>query len=222
VSVAEGLYGGAEPVGRVVSSIVTLQEAPALHRSTTSSTTMGAAVLAAERGSDPADLGHRRDKALALAHSQRLAHTVGVNGFFTALAAAARRSQGRVQLIEWWSERRCAATWGHIVRPDGYGRWREGSDEIDFFLEYDRGTEPLARLTDRIHAYGDLAAATGLTTPTLLWLPSPRREAEVRRAIAGAPVPVAITFGQDPSGEVWLPLSSQERRMSLPHLWRMT
>ncbi|MBA2319072.1 MAG: hypothetical protein H0V93_15025, partial [Euzebyales bacterium] len=48
-------------------------------------------MLAAERGIDR-ELGYRRDKAWAIAHNQRLAHVVGVNGFFAALAAAAHRS----------------------------------------------------------------------------------------------------------------------------------
>src|SRR6266536_174698 len=41
-----------------------------------------------------AELGYRRDRALAIFHSATLAHTVGVNGFFTALTAYARASRG--------------------------------------------------------------------------------------------------------------------------------
>jgi Replication-relaxation len=32
------------------------------------------------------------------------------------------------------------------VRPDAYGRWREGSGEVEFFLEFDFGTEGLGKL----------------------------------------------------------------------------
>ena len=85
----------------------------------------GAAVLAAEDGITPGDLGYRRDRALAIALSPRLAHTTGANGFFTTLAAAARASRGQAALDCWWSERRCAAIWGDLARPDGYGRWRD-------------------------------------------------------------------------------------------------
>jgi hypothetical protein len=110
----------------------------------------GAAVLAAEQGIEPRRLGYRPDKALEIAHSQRLRHLVGVNGFFAALMAYARqqRCQGAsaATLAVWWSERRCADRWGDVVRPDGYGRWCEHDREVDFFLEYDRGTEPLHRL----------------------------------------------------------------------------
>ena len=99
----------------------------------------GAAVLAAEQGIEPRRLGYRPDKALEIAHSQRLAHLVGVNGFFTALVGYARqqRCQGAsaATLTVWWSERRCRDRWGDVVRPDGYGRWREHDREVDFFLE---------------------------------------------------------------------------------------
>jgi len=143
-------------------------------------------VLAAEHDTDLRRLGYRADKALQLAHSQRLAHTVGVNGFFTSLLGHARhRPPGRARLTAWLSERRCADQWGRIVRPDGYGRWQEAGREVDFFLEYDRGTEPLERLSSKLHGYGELADATGIPTPVLLWLYSAGREASVREALAG-------------------------------------
>jgi hypothetical protein len=49
----------------------------------------------------------------------------------------------RAALTVWWSEWRCAVNCGRLVRPGGYGRWREHEREVDFFLEYDRGTGPL-------------------------------------------------------------------------------
>ena len=168
---------------------------------------MGAAVLAAQRGIDPADLGYRRDKALALAHNQRLAHLVGVNGFFSGLTAAAR-SRPDASLVHWWSERRCAATWGEIVRPDGYGRWHQNNTDVDFFLESDRGTEPLARLVDKLDGYADLQTGTGVTTWVLFWLPGPRREAALRKLLDHPPVPVATAYPVpdcSPIDAVWLP-----------------
>jgi hypothetical protein len=188
----------------------------------------GAAVLAAERGIEPRRLGYRQDKALAIAHSQRLAHVVGVNGFFTALAGYARqqRAQG-ARLAVWWSERHCADRWGRLVRPDGYGRWREGHREVDFFLEYDRGTEPLERLTAKLHAYSQLADATQIPTPILLWLPSPGREASVRQALASetrwARVPFLIAtasaaLGHGPAEQAWLPLGQTWPRRRLIEL----
>jgi hypothetical protein len=52
---------------------------------------VGAAVVAVERGEHPDDFYYRSEKALAVESSPRLAHLLGVNGFFTALVREARR-----------------------------------------------------------------------------------------------------------------------------------
>jgi Replication-relaxation len=49
---------------------------------------LGAALIAAETGVDLTDLSWRRTLAHDLAASQRLAHLVGLNGFFTGLLRA--------------------------------------------------------------------------------------------------------------------------------------
>jgi hypothetical protein len=192
---------------------------------------LGAAVLAADHDGDPRRVGYRQDKALALAHSQHLGHVVGVNGFFTTLAAAARHRRPHAAsgaaLVVWWSERRCAGHWGRLVRPDGYGRWREGDREVDFFLEYDCGTEPLGRLAAKLHAYRQLAEATQIATPVLFWLPTAGREATVRHALVGqtrwaaVPFPVATanpTLGSGPAEQAWLPLGHTWPRRRLVEL----
>jgi Replication-relaxation len=180
---------------------------------------LGAQVLAAERGLSTSELGYNRTQTLAIAHSQRLAHQVGVNGFFAALAAAARRRR-EATLLAWWSERRCAQRWGRLVRPDGFGRWAEAGRTVEFFLEWDAGTETLAKVAGKLRGYADLAAGSGIWTPVLLWLPSPGREAEIRRAIATPPVPVASAHGRalDPSAAVWLPTGAHTRRLRLAAL----
>jgi len=202
----------------------------------------GAAVLAAEDGITAAELGYRRDRALAIALSAELAHTTGANGFFTALAAAARASGGHAALDCWWSERRCAGVWGDLARPDGYGRWTQHSTgtapaSTDFFLEYDNGTENLARLIAKLAGYRNLAARTGIPTPILFWLPTPRREAALRARLAGAPphgtpdaasaaaipgVPVATaasgTAPGGPAGAAWLPAGGPGPRLRLAQL----
>jgi hypothetical protein len=110
------------------------------------------------------------------------------------------------------------------VRPDGYGRWQEHGREVDFFLEYDRGTEPLQRLTAKLIAYGELADATEIPTPVLLWLPSSGREASVRQVLggqtrwAGVPFLVATAsaaLGRGPAEQVWLPLGQTRPRRRL-------
>jgi len=151
---------------------------------------------------------------------------------FASLARAARRGGG--ELACWWSERRCAALWGDLARPDGYGRWHEPAPadaaEAEFFLEYDTGTEDLPRLVAKLTGYRMLAARTAITTPVLFWLQSPRREAALHARLAADPrggmigaVPVATATpalaGQDgPAGAVWLPASWAGPRLRLAQI----
>jgi len=183
---------------------------------------LGAALLAAERGIEPRELGWRRDKALAIAYSQRLGHIVGTNGFFTSLAGYARRHPRRgVELAEWWSERRCRATWGEIVQPDGFGRLRQHDRLLDFFLEYDNATEPTQRVAAKLDSYAELARAKDLFTPVLFWFPTPGREASVRRTLGRPELPVATAYaqvGRNPAEAVWLPLGLQHPRRRLIEL----
>ncbi|GLY71675.1 replication-relaxation family protein [Amycolatopsis taiwanensis] len=187
----------------------------------------GAAVLAAEDGLDVKDLGYRHDRAFAIAHSLRLAHTVGVNEWFTALVARARHSDPaeHAVLTAWWPEARCARHFGDLIKPDAYGRWTTQGTEIEFFLEYDFGTEILAKLAGKLAGYAALAEATGITTPVLVWLQSSRREATARRLLHRAwreldnprTVPVATAAADllnpeaehpSPADKVWLPLDN--------------
>jgi Replication-relaxation len=169
----------------------------------------GAEVLAAEDDMTAAQLGYRHDRAIGIAWSPRLAHTAGANGVFTALAAAARRGEGT--LACWWSERRCAALWGDLTRPDGYGLWSGPAGVCDFFLEYDTGSEDLGRVAAKLAGYADLAARTAITTPVLYWLASgARREQQLHAvlgtaAIPGVPVATATPAAGGPAGAVWLP-----------------
>ena len=157
---------------------------------------------------------------------------------FCALAAQGRRA-GDAALTCWWSERRCAALWGDLARPDGYGQWTEhapaGPAVTDFFLEYDTGSENLHRVAAKLAGYRDLAARTGITTPVLFWLPTARREAGLRAllastagsgpgartagAIPGVPVatttPEAAAGGAGPAGAIWLPAGQPGPRLRL-------
>ncbi|MFF0147038.1 protein involved in plasmid replication-relaxation [Amycolatopsis sulphurea] len=187
----------------------------------------GAAVLAAEDGLDVKELGYRHDRAFGIAHSLRLAHTVGVAEWFTALVDRARHSHAeeRSTLGAWWSEARCARHFGDLIKPDAYGRWASAGGEIEFFLEYDFGTEALAKLAGKLAGYAALAEATWITTPLLVWLPTSRREATARRLLARAwrelddpcSVPVATAAAEllnpeaahpSPADEVWLSLDT--------------
>lgn len=208
----------------------------------------GAAVLAAEDGLEVKDLGYRQHRAFGIAHSLTLAHTVGIGDWFTALVARARHNPDDA-LTAWWSEVRCGRLFGDLVKPDAYGRWRHHDREIEFFLEYDFGTEVLSTVAAKLHGYARLAAATGITTPLLVWLPTSHREAAARRLLARTlrdldhphQVPVATATAElldpgtpnpSPADPVWLPLdttSVQTARHALhelldlwPHLQRPT
>jgi len=202
----------------------------------------GAAVLAAEDGLSPAAVGYRHDRAVGIGHSLRLAHTVGVNGLYTALVSLARHTDagrasgglGERAVTAWWPETRCARLWGDLARPDAYARWHENGAEIEFFLEYDTGTEPLTRVAGKLHDYQRLADATAITTPVLFWFPTPAREAAGRQALAATlaalaqpeSVPVVTTTAQpiaapragrattapdSPAGARWLTLDPGRR-----------
>jgi Replication-relaxation len=185
---------------------------------------LGAALLAAHANGEPAQLGYRRDRTLALAHSQRLAHLVGVNGFFSALTHHAHHHPD-TQLERWWAEQRCTAHWGGLIRPDGYGRWRDHHRRVDFFLEYDRGTQAPHRLAGKLGSYLDLTHASGIATPVLIWLPTPSREATIRHALGGTSLPVATatpTPDHSPAGPLWQPLQGSGPRwrlIDLPGAW---
>ncbi|WP_433177304.1 replication-relaxation family protein [Actinoallomurus sp. CA-150999] len=174
--------------------------------------TAGAEVIAAERGLSLKELGWRRDRATAVMLSAKLGHLLGVNGFFTRLAA--RSEQGR--LSEWWPEARCAATWKKFVQPDGYGRWNTGDRSLDFFLEYDNGTETLARVIAKIDSYMRLTQATGISTPALFYFTSPRREANFRRGCPPVGLPVLTASARadlnEPADSIWARLGSDDRR----------
>jgi hypothetical protein len=176
----------------------------------------GAAVIAAERGQTPPNPRLVERRALALAASQRLGHLVGANGFFTALAAAARASGGACTLAAWLSESQCAARFGDLVRPDGYGVWSSGQRVTGFCLEYDNGTETTTRVAGKLAGYADLAIAENAPVLVLLWLPTPAREAAVRPALAraGAAGVLAATGTPamgGPAGPAWLPVGASRR-----------
>lgn len=180
----------------------------------------GAALVAAERGVEapkPADL---RRRSLRLAASPRLPHLLGVNGWFCALAGHARTHPGTA-LLDWWSERRCAEQYGELVRPDGYGVFAEDGRQVEFFIEYDTGSEPLGRLAAKLPGYGELAAAAGPDHRVLLWLQSTTREAHLHRhfadhtpacPVATAAAELAAAFDTGPAGPVWLVPGSERRR----------
>ena len=167
----------------------------------------GARLVAARRAVAPPRPATWALRVERLAESPRLRHRLGVNGFFTDLAAYARAHPDRVTgpdgiggLTTWWSER--AATgffWtshgGRDVRlrPDGYGCWEHhsagpgagaGGGVVRFFLEHDNGTEPHADLVGKLATYTDFPTHHfGILAFTV---PGARRETNLHRALTRA------------------------------------
>ncbi|MQY23022.1 replication-relaxation family protein [Nocardia macrotermitis] len=183
----------------------------------------GAAVLAAEAGIEVTALGYRPERALAVAHSLRLTHTVGIAEWFTTLTTAARHHPDPSAVLAWWSEVRCARLWGDLVRPDAFCRYTRAGERLDFFLEYDLASSSTTRVAAKLLGYSELARGSGVTTPVLVWVPTTGRETPVRRALLEtwarlpdpATVPVATaaadlldptTGDPSPADRVWLPL----------------
>jgi len=197
----------------------------------------GAHIIAAQHDLPVTQLGYRDDRVLSWAHSLQLAHRVGISTVFADLIAHAREPHATGRLTAWWSEERCQRLFGHTVRPDGYGRWHTSTgEEIEWFLEYDFGTEALPQLAAKLRGYHALAAATSIATPVLIWLPTARRETTARQALAHAHhaltcpqlVPVATTHAPalddtgEPAGAAgarWLPLHTHHpHRLTLAEL----
>ena len=181
---------------------------------------LGAMVTAAEADRDPDQTHWQQEKALAIGRSQRLAHLVGTNGFFSALLAEGRRRDDRA-LSLWWSERYCASNFNEIARPDGLGIWEERDALVTFCLEYDRSTETLERLEKKLKSYEDLQIASGYAYWVLFCFGHPRREAGARRVLAGATVPVATAAlgpTQRPHEAIWAPIGYDGCRMRLAEL----
>ena len=119
---------------------------------------------------------------------------------FTRLIHHARQPESPGRLTAWWSEERCARSFGDIVRPDAYGRWEQGRGDVEWFLELDFGTETLRRLTFKVNAYDRLAEATNIHTPILIWTTTLRREARLREVLAetlGGPRPSGAGADRD-------------------------
>lgn len=184
--------------------------------------TIGAHVLAANDGSDIERSRVRRDRQLAVAQSTHLEHRVGANGFFTALIAAAR-TDGHAELGEWlnatdtagWVDAHCGE-WGvGLPHPDGYGHWSKDSRSMEFFLEWDTGTETHRQLTRKMERYVAFTENAVRAVPWVLFVfPTPRRETNARgalRRVEGAGrVSVATTHlpgAHEPHTAVWSLLS---------------
>jgi len=93
-------------------------------------------------------------------HSYRqnllLAHRIGVNTFFCALAEASRAHEDHC--LATWRPEHWVRTRAAEVKPDGFGRYLHPGGACEFYLEYDRGTEGFGALSRKLEGYLRLAA----------------------------------------------------------------
>ena len=163
---------------------------------------IGAALAAAARDVDPPTPATVRKRVLRLSQRPQLDHLVGLNEWFCRLATEAREiGAGReARLAEWWGERHCAEQYGAIVRPDAAATYIEDERRVDFFFEYDNGTETIGRVTAKLTRYGELGEAGGPKVPVLIWCDSAVRERHLADAIgararAGFPSRITVATG---------------------------
>jgi protein involved in plasmid replication-relaxation len=182
---------------------------------------LGAQLVAAQRGVDLADLDWTRAKTLRLATSTQLQHLIEASGFFTRLAQALRQMPNAA-LLAWTGQRRCAQRWGDLVRPDGHARLALPTGRLQIWLEWDRGTEPHARLHDKLDRYEELALALEEPLTLLFVAPGERRERHIRDGLRPAGEVRALTttaarHHADPLAHNWL-APGAERRVAFGEL----
>jgi Replication-relaxation len=166
-----------------------------------------------------------------------LAHRLGVNEFFCALIEAGRAIDGH-GLAKWVPER-TVRTGDGWIRPDGYGVFLHPGGALDFYLEYDRGTETTRQLANKLAGY--IGVARDWTDQgaehfpgVLIVVPNHGRERLVAAAFADAlarfkrkdkltDLPFFVASEEELSqggvlGRVWAPLPKLDRRLSITEL----
>jgi hypothetical protein len=151
-------------------------------------TKLGLAEIADATGVRASDLSWVPDHSYR--SSQMLAHRLGVNAFFCALAEASRGREGHC--LASWRPEHWVRTRAAEVKPDGFGRYLHPVGACEFYLEYDRGTEAFGALARKLEGYLRLAAGWSkeqelLGFPNLLLIvPEGVREGEVGSALRHA------------------------------------
>jgi hypothetical protein len=151
-------------------------------------TKLGLSEIADAKGVRASDLSWVPD------HSYRsnllLAHRLGVNAFFCALAEASRAHDRHC--LHTWRPEHWVRTRAAEVKPDGFGRYLHPGGTCEFYLEYDRGTEAFGALSRKLEGYLRLAAGwtkeqelTGFPN-LLIIVPEEVREEEVASALRHA------------------------------------
>lgn len=186
----------------------------------------GAAVLAAHAGCDLAEVGWRPSHTGRIAYSPSLGHDLGVNELLVHLAARGRTA-ATAGLSLWLSERSCARRWGDIIRPDAYAHWCDGDQGLPFFLEYDTGSQPLARVEAKLTGYAAFATSANARPALLIHTRTASRDQALRRRLATSARELDLSIATssadftttEPWGPWWSPLGTGDtRRTTLTRL----
>lgn len=176
---------------------------------------LGALVVSELRGIELSELGFRLDRRLGIIEGSRLRHLRDINGFLSRLEFACRHSDGQYRLVRAWSEDRCRSRWNDNVTPDALVELEGPDASISSFLELDRATENLDRLTQKLGRYRLIAGAPSAPKALLFSFPSTARETSAREALYNCGLVVATTTLDrhlaDPLGAVWRPLRADYR-----------
>lgn len=174
----------------------------------------GALIVADHLHIDRAKLGWQHHVAASVAASQKLAHHVEVNEFFTRLAVEANAAGGA--LSEWYGERTCHHLFAGIVVADSYGVLDlPGRAPMCFLVELDRGTEPTGRLRKKAEDYElhlHRSALRDLDPFVLVLVPSAARARTVSAAIARSTAPMAVAVWSKDSGGSTLAVVTDAQR----------
>lgn len=162
----------------------------------------GALIVADHLNIDRAKLGWQHHIAASVATSQKLAHHVEVNEFFTRLAVEANAEGGA--LSEWYGERTCHHLFAGIVVADSYGVLDlPGRAPMCLLVELDRGTEPTGRLRKKAEDYElhlHRSALKDLDPFVLVLVPSAARARTISTAVAQGTAPMAVAVWSKDSG----------------------
>jgi hypothetical protein len=129
--------------------------------------------------------------------SKMIAHRLGVNAFFCALAEASRAFEGHC--LATWRPEHWVRTKAAEIKPDGFGRYLHPGGACEFYLENDRATEGRGALTRKLEGYLRLAAGWTkeqelMGFPNVLVLvPEEEREGEVATAYHSATTSLHIS-----------------------------
>lgn len=163
-------------------------------------TQLGASVLADLRALEGADRTALIERSKGAATQvMRMDHDLEVAAFFVLIAAASHGDEG---LYHWVGDDEMRARYqqrGADARPDGWGLYLVAERELDFCLEWDRGTEPIRTLGAKARAYAEYHTLKATSATVLLVTHNRTRELAVAKEVAAQ----LDHAGADPFVKVW-------------------